>query len=252
MKALLVLAFAVFVSGCATSNRATAPSTSPNPAPAAPAFVASANASTRHKSTLGPVDASEPPTSEVATAPEVVKTVETPRTSNAATSSDTVPVHPFTAVVPNAEPSVQSPPAPPPSVAARVEAPPTGPVQLQPGALVRGPGPAPNPAAEPVKGHAVLPVWDDAIGPRPPAVSLVWGQSAIALNLYEPPHATPMQVEFSLDGGPWLAARYGRVMVPDLGVGSYQVRCVAFPSRGKTWVMEPIVLERTATGWRTK
>ena len=100
MKALLVLAFAVLVSGCATSNRGAQPPISQDPTPAVPAFAASANASTRHKSTVGPVDASEPPASEVATPPEVAKTVETGEASNTATRPDTVPVHPFTALAP--------------------------------------------------------------------------------------------------------------------------------------------------------
>jgi hypothetical protein len=118
--------------------------------------------------------------------------------------------------------------------------------------LARGPGPARQPDPVGVADHEMLPVWDDSLGPRPAAVVLAWGENEIVLNLYDPPRATPQQIEFSLDGGPWVAARYGRVIVPDLGVGTYQVRCVAYPANGRSWVMKPLILERTATGWRTK
>ena len=137
-------------------------------------------------------------------------------------------------------------PAPPaPSV------PPAGPVVLGDVTLVRGDGAAPQPAAVDVAGHEMLPVWDDASGPRPPAVRLSWDASELVLNLYDRPRATPTQIEFSLDGGPWAVARYGRVIVPDLGPGTYQVRCVAYPPAGRSWVMDPVLLERTANGWRT-
>ena len=117
--------------------------------------------------------------------------------------------------------------------------------------LVRGEGAAPQPAPSAVAGHPMLPVWDDALGARPAGVKLCWGESELVLNLYDPPRSTPQQLEFSLDGGPWVAARYGRVVVPDLGIGTYQVRCVAYPARGTSWVMEPVLIERTARGWRT-
>ncbi len=227
--------------GCASSERASqAPTTSPI---------------ARVEKTEPPRPASDDPRKDAAT-PAAAEPASPARTAKsdavgpapAAPSAQGAPARsdPPPAPAPPQTPKAADPKPAPPAPAKAV------PVQTTPGPLVRGTGPAPNPAPEPVAGHAMLPVWDDATGPRPRAVSLVWGTSEACLNLYDPPRATPMQVEFSLDGGPWLAARYGRVVVPDLGVGTYQIRCVAFPAQGKSWVMKPVVLERTADGWRLK
>jgi len=121
--------------------------------------------------------------------------------------------------------------------------------------LVRGTAAALKPAPEPVAGRALAPVftgaevYDDAADTFTPApVALVWDdEDEFVPSFYEngPDGAVPMHMEFSLDGGPWVAVRYGKVTIPDQGEGDYQVRMVLFPTNGtSSIVLEPLVLKR--------
>jgi hypothetical protein len=121
--------------------------------------------------------------------------------------------------------------------------------------LVRGTGPALNPAPETVAGRALSPVFtgveniqpdSDIFEPAP--VSIAWdGQDEFVPSLFESTAdgAVPQHMEFSLDGGAWVAARYGKITVPDQGEGDYQIRMVIFPTNGTLSVpLTPLVVKR--------
>lgn len=104
------------------------------------------------------------------------------------------------------------------------------------------PGGVANPAAAPVEGHAVV-LWDGISRTSP---TLVYGDSSLVLNLYENTASgpVPMQVEYSLNGGPWLASR-GSVYVPlTLADGTYQIRVVSWPSSGTSMPWPPVYVRR--------
>lgn len=127
-------------------------------------------------------------------------------------------------------PPVVAPPAPPPPPPAPVDPPATVPPMVA-GTLVAGTAPdTPNPAPASVEGHFRLAAGE--VGAA--SVTLAWPGGQNALNLWE--YGRPQQVELSLDGGPWLAARSGIVSVPPLAAGRHVVRVVAWPETGTSTV----------------
>jgi len=122
--------------------------------------------------------------------------------------------------------------------------------------LVRGTAAALKPVPEPVAGRALAPVftgvetYDDAADTFSPApIALAWdGEDEFVPSFFESTAdgPVPMHMEFSLDGGPWVSARYGKITVPDQGEGDYQIRMVLFPTNGTTSIpLEPLVVKRT-------
>lgn len=148
------------------------------------------------------------------------------------------------APVPESKPETRPDATPPAPRPVPVPAPAVAPGDAS--TLVAGTGFEAVPAAASVAGKELLPVAPE----RTAGLAIVWGTSREPLNLFDSAASNaPMHVEASLNGGPWLAARCGEIRVPDLGPGNYQIRLVAWPSKGRTIVLAPIVLERTKDGW---
>lgn len=132
-------------------------------------------------------------------------------------------------VPPPVVPPTQVPPPPP----APVDPPATVPPMVA-GTLVAGTAPdTPNPAPASVEGHFRLPVGDSRL-----SVTLATPAGQEELRLWA--NGVPQQVELSLDGGPWLAARSGVVSVPPLAAGRHVVRVVAWPEAGTSTIYAPV------------
>lgn len=122
-----------------------------------------------------------------------------------------------------------------------VTTPPTSP-PANPNRLVRGLGAQEQVAPQSVAGRAFLPA-DPLV--RTSAVLAAGDNFALPFMLYDNTTAGPIpqELEFSLDGGPWLVTRSGRIVVdgPD---GDYQVRVVSWPASGESHPWPPMLLTR--------